>query len=128
MPATASDQELIIVGSRLQALSLSTIAVALLITQRDELLPWALPLAAVLGAWALTISFRRAVLGAQGVWLRRIHSTIQAQTGEFSAYADHRYLLLRFGSGKRARIEVPVEIRPQVRTWAEANQPDGLID
>lgn len=118
-PSTPPSETLTIVGSRLQALSLASIAVALLVAKRSDLLPWILPFALLCLAWAITIISRHAILSPAGVRIRRIHGTKEALKGDFEAYADHRYLLLRFSDGSRARIEVPVEIRPNVRTWAE---------
>ncbi len=109
-----------IVGSRLQALSLLTIAVTILVAQSGKLLPWALPLALVFFILVAVIGVRLATLSVDGVSIRRITGTRQASIGDFEAYADHRHLRLTFANGGRARIEVPVEIRPQVRDWAEA--------
>lgn len=119
-------QPLRIVGSRLQALALLGIAAVLVLARSDELLPWVLPVALACVAWAATIIVRVAELGPQGVLIRRINGTNKAVVGEYSAYADHRYLKLRFSNGKRARIEVPVEIRPQVRDWAEATSNTSI--
>ncbi len=113
-------QPLKIVGSRLQTLSLLGIGVAVLIGRSGELLPWAIPLALVFFASAAIIGARLARLSKTGVSIRRVTGTRQASIGDFEAYADHRHLRLKFADGKRARIEVPVEIRPQVRDWAEA--------
>lgn len=117
-PNAQSDATLTIVGSRLQALSLLAIAGALVVAKRDELLPWVIPVVLVCVIWAATISARLAVLSPEGVSLRRINGTIEASHGHFEPFADHRYLKLTFEDGSKARIEVPVEIRPQVRDWA----------
>ncbi len=113
-------QPLKIVGSRLQTLSLLTIGTTILVSQSSEMLPWALPLALVFFAFAAVIGVRLATLSVDGVSIRRVTGTRQASIGDFEAYADHRHLRLKFADGGRARIEVPVELRPQVRDWAEA--------
>ncbi len=119
-----------IVGSRLQTLSLLTIGVTILVSQSSEMLPWALPLALAFFAFAAVIGVRLATLSVDGVSIRRITGTRQASIEDFEAYADHRHLRMKFADGGRARIEVPVEIRPQVREWAEAvrTRTSTLID
>lgn len=120
-----SAPDLTIVGSRLQTLALVAIGLALVVSQSDSLLVVA-PICALCFLWAATIAVRLAKLGADGVSIRRIHGTKIAAVGHYEAYSDHRYLLLRFDDGSRARIEVPVEIRPQVRDWAEATSTPTL--
>ncbi len=111
-----------IVGSRLQALILVSIAVALPVGVQEW---WTAPVAVVLAAWALAIAVRRVELGSDSVRHRRLLlGTAQASRNEAAALCGHRYLELRLPGARAGRIEVPVEIRPQVRAWAEITSPE----
>ncbi len=111
-----------IVGSRLQALILASIAVALPVGVREW---WTAPVAVALAAWALAIVVRRVDLGPDSVRHRRlVLGTAQSTRTDAAAQCGHRYLELRIPGARPGRIEVPVEIRPQVRAWAEVTSPE----
>lgn len=110
---------LIIVGSRLQALILLGIALSLVFGLRDQLF-WSAPAAAVLAATSTAVFVRRLELHADRIVYRRLgFGTVEADRSDVEASAGHRYLSLTIAGARNGRIEVPVEIRPQVREWAE---------
>ncbi len=119
-----------IVGSRLQALSLVAIAAAIAIAFSDQLVPFAGPVAGLLVIAAATIAVRRLELGSAQIRYRRaLLGTVEVDRCDVDADLGHRYLALRF-SGEAAeirpgRIEVPVEIRPNVRDWAAKDGAEG---
>lgn len=110
---------LVIVGSRLQALIFAVAAVAIPLGLWEQLggatLIAAVPLAL---AAALTLH-RRVELHNDAVLIRRRFRPAETfPRSAVEASAGHRYLRLDSGS-RRLRIEVPVEIRPEVREWAD---------
>lgn len=115
-------EPLIIVGSRLQALIFAVSAGAIVVGFWDRFgaatLLAAIPLMA---ATALTLH-RRVELHSDRVELRhhlRPNRTIGRN--QLEATAGHRYLRLNSQAGS-IRIEVPVEIRPEVRNWTEGQR------
>jgi hypothetical protein len=113
------DGPLVIVGSRLQALIFALAAIAVPLGLWEQLgtatLLAALPLAV---AAALTLH-RRVELHGDSVLVRhRFRPTAVLPRSDVQASAGHRYLRLDSQS-HRIRIEVPVEIRPEVRDWAD---------
>jgi len=115
---TRTTEPLIIVGSRLQALIFAVAAVALPLGLWDQI-GWAtLLVSAPLALAAALTMHRRVELHTDHAFIR--HQFRPAKTiprGEIEASTGHRYLRLD-GQGGRLRVEVPVEIRPEVRNWA----------
>lgn len=115
-------EPLIIVGSRLQALIFAVSAGAIVVGLWDRFgaltLLAAIPLVL---ATALTLH-RRVELHTDRAEVRHLlkpnrvidRSAVEATTG-------HRYLHLT-SDAATIRIEVPVEIRPEVREWAEGKR------
>jgi len=110
-------EPLIIVGSRLQALIFAVSAGAIVVGLWDRFGPLTLLVAIpLLLATALTLH-RRVELHTNRAEVRHqlkpnrviARDAVEASTG-------HRYLHLQ-GGGASIRIEVPVEIRPEVREW-----------
>lgn len=108
-------------GSHLQALIYAVSGLVIAVVWRDELVGWPLALAAVLMAIAAAVFWRRCALHHDRVVYRRIGRTVSAPVGSFSAELGHRYLRVATRDGSSFRLEVPVEIRPDVRDWVEAN-------
>lgn len=116
------DEPLIIVGSRLQALIFAVSAGAIGVGFWDRFgaltLVAAVPL---LLATALTLH-RRVELHADLARIRhQFRPTQTIARNEADAEAGHRYLRVRSESAS-IRIEVPVEIRPEVRDWTEGRR------
>ncbi len=113
-------EPIVIVGSHLQALIYGVSAFAIGWGLFDSLGWVALVLSVVLLALAGVVLARRAVLEHDGLEIRKVRGTRSARNGSFRATTGHRYLTIRFDDGSTSRIEVPVEVRPNVRNWAEA--------
>ena len=113
------DEPLIIVGSRLQALTFAVSAGAIIVGLWDRF--GAFTLAAVvplLLATAVTLH-RRVELHTDRAEIRHhLRPNQRVERDAVEATAGHRYLHLRGGAAS-IRIEVPVEIRPEVREWTE---------
>lgn len=122
MTATESDP-IVIVGSRLQILIFWVSAIALPIGLWPSVGWLSLIVAGLLTIAGAIIAARRYELGPEGIRVRRITGTRRADDGTFAAQAGHRYLRILFNDGTRTRIEVPVEIRPDVRDWAALRPP-----
>lgn len=112
-------EPLIIVGSRLQALIFAVSAGAIVIGLWDRFGAATLvPAAALLLATAFTLH-RKVELHADRAEVRHLLKPNQRiERGAVEASAGHRYLRLRSDAAS-IRIEVPVEIRPEVREWAD---------
>lgn len=112
-------EPLIIVGSRLQALIFAVSAGAIVVGLWERF--GALTLAAALPlliATALTLH-RRVELHRDRAEVRHLLRPNQRVGRDaLEATAGHRYLHLR-SDHVSIRIEVPVEIRPEVREWTE---------
>ena len=110
---------LVIVGSRLQALIFAVAAVAVPLGLWDRFGP-ALLLPAVLLALAAGLTLHRRVeLHPDRVSIRHRFRPVAIMTrDEVDASIGHRYLRLD-GPSRRLRIEIPVEIRPDVRSWVD---------
>ena len=115
-------EPIVIVGSRLQALIYLVSAGALGVGLWTRLNWIVIPIVLVLVILGVDVAAKRVTLTEDSVAVRRAGRTRTASHGDFGAAAGHRYLTIRFNDGARARIEIPVEIRPEVRSWAEANQ------
>lgn len=114
-----TEAPLIIVGSRLQALIFAVAAVAVPLGLWDRLGPATLIAALPLAVAAALTLHRRVELHADTVLVRhRFRTTATLARAEVEASAGHRYLRLDSRT-HHIRIEVPVEIRPEVRQWAE---------
>lgn len=111
----ADDQTIIIVGSRLQALVYAWSGVVAAIVLAGRNLPLGIALGALGTSGAALVAVRRAQLGPSSVTSRAIGGTLSAQRSAIEATFGHRYLTLTFPGGRRRRIEVPVEIHPEVR-------------
>lgn len=116
------NEPLIIVGSRLQALIFSVSAAAIVVGLWDRFSALTL-LAAVplLVATAFTLH-RRVELHSDRAEVRhQLRSNQRINRDNVDATTGHRYLRLQSDSAS-IRIEVPVEIRPEVREWAEGGR------
>ncbi len=110
-------EPLIIGGSHLQALIYAVCGATVAIVWRDEVVGWPLFVSVALFAAAGTVAYRRCELHDTRLTARRIGQSVDAPVGTFSAELGHRYLTAHTQDGHRIRIEVPVEIRPNVRDW-----------
>ncbi len=121
---SSTAEPLIIGGSHLQALIYAVCGAMITIVWRDTVVGW--PLAATLALFAASaaVAYRRCELHPDHLLHRRIGRRITSPTGSFKADLGHRYLSVKTNSGERFRIEVPVEIRPNVRDWVAANSND----
>ncbi len=115
-------EPLIIVGSRLQALIFAVSAGAIAVGLWDRFGPLTLVVTIpLLVATALTLH-RRVELHTDRAEVRHLLRANQSiDRGELEASAGHRYLRLS-SDATSIRIEVPVEIRPEVREWAEGRR------
>ncbi len=117
------DEPLVIVGSRLQALIFSVGAGALGIGLWSRFGPLVLlAVVPLLVAAALTLHRRVELHSDRAVVRRHLRPAVTLDRRELTASTGHRYLRLD-GTGVAIRIEIPVEIRPEVRAWAEAPTP-----
>lgn len=115
-------EPLIIVGSRLQALIFAVSAGAIVVGLWDRFGALTL-LAAVplLLATALTLH-RRVELHTDRAEIRHLLGPNRVVArADVDASTGHRYLDLK-STDASIRIEVPVEIRPEVREWAEGRR------
>lgn len=112
-------EPLVIVGSRLQALIFSVSAGAIVIGLWDRFGSLTLlPAVALSVATAFTLH-RKVELHPDRAEVRHLLRPNQRIEREaVNASAGHRYLRLR-SEAASIRIEVPVEIRPEVREWAD---------
>jgi hypothetical protein len=115
-----TDEPIVIGGSQLQALILGATAAVVGVVWRESILGWPLVLVTILGFAGVAVAYRRCVLDDRAVAYRRLGRTVVAPVGAFDARLGHRYLVVRSDAGDRFRIEVPVEIRPEVRIWVES--------
>ncbi len=114
-----------IVGSRLQTLILVVAGVIVGVAGWTAAPAAATVAAAVLLLAAEVVWLRRVELGADGVVLRRARGTVRRERGRFTASVGHRYLTLEPDGAASMRIEVPVEVRPDVAAWvARAGSSD----
>lgn len=113
-------EPLVIVGSRLQALILLGVALALVAGAADSLGAARFGLGAALTIGAVAVAIRRVVMEPGTLTIRRLLGTATITPSHAEVEAGHRYLRVRAEQGLPFRIEVPVEIRPQVRDWASA--------
>ena len=115
-------EPLIIVGSRLQALIFAVSAGAIVIGFWERIGPLTL-IAAIplLLATALTLH-RKVELHPDRAEVRhQLKPNRVVDRSTIDATAGHRYLRLQ-SEPTTIRIEVPVEIRPEVREWAEGRR------
>ncbi len=123
---TESLEPIIIGGSHLQALIYAVCGAMIAVVWSDDLLGWPIAIAAVLFVLSAAVAYRRCELHDDHLFHRRIGRSITAPVGDFSAELGHRYLSGTTTQGARFRIEVPVEIRPNVRDWvAERSRDPG---
>ncbi len=115
-------EPIIIGGSHLQSLIYAVCGAMIAIVWRDQVVGW--PIAAMLGlfAAAAAVAYRRCELHDDRLSHRRLGRRLVAPVGEFTADLGHRYLSVTTATGARFRIEVPVEIRPDVRDWVAASR------
>ncbi len=110
-----------IVGSRLQAIAIGAIAAAAVIglvnTQPLILVP-----AIVAGLFAASRLLLRVELHLDSVHVRRWRGTTTSARSATAAAMGHRYLELDLPESGSVRIEVPVEIRPNVRAWVDGGE------
>ncbi len=107
-----------IVGSRLQAITASAIALAIAVALVGDEPIWVVP-CIVLWLFAVSRMMMRTELHTDRASWRTWRGSRSAQRAELSADMGHRYLQLAAPTG-RIKIEVPVEIRPNVRDWVDA--------
>lgn len=114
---------IVINGSRLQALIYSWAGVVALVVLRNT--SWLLGFTcAVLGVGlGLSVALRRVELGRDTVTARSILGSTTDTRSSVDCVLGHRYLSLRFANNKTHRIEVPVEVRPNVRDWVAGGAP-----
>lgn len=113
---------LVIVGSRLQTLIAWISGAALVVGLWSEV-GWPIILVGVALAWAgLVIVVRRIDLDTESVSIRTLSGKRTLERERVTATIGHRYLTVQDTDGSRFRIEVPVEIRPDVRSWIESRR------
>ncbi len=112
-------EPLIIVGSRLQALIFAVSAGAIIVGFWDRIGPLTLVAAVpLLLATAITLH-RRVELHPDRAEVRhKLKPNRVVDRSALDATSGHRYLRLQ-SEPATIRIEVPVEIRPEVREWTE---------
>lgn len=121
---TAVDEPLVIVGSRLQALIFAVAAIGIPIGLWERFGPWTLLVAVPSAVAAGATLHRRVELHPDAAVVRhRFLPSTTVPMSDIDASAGHRYLRLN-GRSRRIRIEVPVEIRPDVRAWTKRAGPD----
>lgn len=112
-------EPLVLVGSRLQALIFAVAAVAVPLGFFEQLGALTLLASVPLGVAAALTLHRRVELHDDRVVIRhRFKPTASMERSSVQTSAGHRYLRID-GPARRLRIEVPVEIRPNVRSWAD---------
>ncbi len=116
-PNDDATEPIVIGGSHLQALIYAVCGAMITIVWRDSVVGWPLAATLALFAYSAEVAYRRCELHVDRLCHRRIGRSITAPVGTFTAELGHRYLSVVTTSGKRFRIEVPVEIRPEVRDW-----------
>ena len=115
---TPTSEPLVIVGSRLQALIFAVGAGAIGVGLWSRFGPLVLLVVIPLAVAAALTLHRRVELHPGHVAVRRrLRPTVLLDRDQLEASTGHRYLRLD-GEGVAMRIEVPVEIRPEVRAWA----------
>jgi hypothetical protein len=113
-------EPIVIGGSQLQALILATVGAVIAVAARSQLVGPAGLAVVVLVVGAVAIAVRRCELHADRVVYRRLGRSIVAGPTPFRAEMGHRYLRITTAEGASFRIEVPVEIRPEVRDWTQS--------
>ena len=115
-------EPLIIAGSRLQALIFAVSAGAIVVGLWDRFGPLTLVAGLpLLLATAVTLH-RRVELHSDRAEIRhQLRSKRVIERSGVDASTGHRYLRLR-SQAASIRIEVPVEIRPEVREWAQGSR------
>lgn len=117
---------LVIVGSRLQAISAAAIALAAVIALVDTQ-PIVVVPAVAATLFAGSRMLLRVELDADHVRVRRWRGSATVARPDVTSSFGHRYLDLDFPSHPSVRIEVPVEIRPQVRIWSDGPENDQRV-
>ncbi len=112
-----TDEPLVIVGSRLQAITTFAIAVAIGVALVPNQPLWALACIGLCVFAASRMVLRLALFPDRAEW-RTWRGERRAPRGELSVDLGHRYVDLRRGSD-HIKIEVPVEVRPNVRSWVD---------
>lgn len=107
-----------ITGSKLQALIYGWAGIVGLLVLRDTNVALALVVCVAGVGLGAAVALRRVELGPDRVTARSIFGSSEGTRDTVTKELGHRYLKLSFASGKTHRIEVPVEIRPNVRDWA----------
>lgn len=117
-------EPIVIGGSHLQSLIYAVCGAMITIVWRDSVVGW--PLAATLALFAASaaVAYRRCELHHDRLLHRRVGRSLDVPVGSFSADLGHRYLSATTTTGDRFRIEVPVEIRPNVRDWVATHTTD----
>lgn len=114
-----SNEQLTIVGSQLQALIFAVGAGAVVVGLWDRF-GWLTLVAAVPLAIAAVLTLHRRVelYSDRAVVRHQLRPSRTVPRSDIRASTGHRYLRIESGE-TRIRIEVPVEIRPEVREWAD---------
>ncbi len=108
-----------ITGSKLQTLIYGWAAIVGLVVLRDTNLVLAIAFGIVGAALSLAVALRRVELGDDTVTARSILGSSEGARHTVVKEFGHRYLKLSFEGGRTHRIEVPVEVRPNVRDWVD---------
>ena len=115
-------EPLIIVGSRLQALIFGVSASVVIIGLWERFGALTLVAAVPMALAAALTLHRRVELHTDRAEIRhQFRPTAVVARAEADASAGHRYLRVESPSAS-IRIEVPVEIRPEVREWVDGQR------
>lgn len=112
-------EPLVIVGSRLQAIAVASVAIAVVVGLVDTQPLVVIPAIAA-GLFAFARLLLKVELHPDYVAIRRWRGASKSLRSETIAALGHRYLELQTPQAGTVRIEVPVEIRPNVRDWVDA--------
>lgn len=106
-----------ITGSKLQTLIYGWVAIVGLVVLRDTNLVLAIAIGVAGGVLSFAVARRRVELGDDTVTARSLFHSSAGSRQSVGKEFGHRYLTLTFEGGQTHRIEVPVEVRPNVRDW-----------
>ncbi len=112
---------LVIVGSRLQSIAAVAIAAAIAIALVPEQPAWAVA-SVGLTIFAVSRAIMRLELDVDAVSWRTWRGSVEAPRSGLELDMGHRYIRVGTSDRQHIKIEVPVEIRPNVREWVEGSQ------
>lgn len=119
-----STPPVVLVGNRILGIVALTVAGVALLPAAAPLGPGRVVLAVAAAAAGVAIVLRRVELHPDAVRWRTLARTRSCPRSHLTEVGlDHRFLRFRPSGRPTVRIEVPAELRPEVRDWAEAVPP-----